>query len=55
MVQTLATHYHVCKREAFPVSSNNEPTGHMIRHDIDGEGLTAFARFVVAALPSSRW
>lgn len=37
-----------CKREAFPVSSNNEPTGHMIRHDIDGEGLTTFARFVVA-------
>jgi hypothetical protein len=48
MVQTHATHYHVCKREAFPVSSNNEPTGHMIRHDIDADGLTAFARFVVA-------
>ena len=48
MVQMHATHYHVCKREPFPVSPNNEPTGHMIRHDIDGEWLTAFARFVVA-------
>src|SRR5260370_10409963 len=43
-----AAHFTPASAKRFPGSRDNEPTGHMIRHDIEGEGLTTVARFVVA-------
>ncbi len=43
-----AAHFTPASAKRFPGSPDNEPTGHMIRHDIEGEGLTTVARFVVA-------
>src|SRR5260370_15273944 len=43
-----AAHFTPGSAKRFPGSPDNEPTGHMIRHDIEGEGLTTVARFVVA-------
>src|SRR6266851_933290 len=43
-----AAHFTPASAKRFPGSPDNEPTGHMIRHDSERKQLTSFARFVVA-------